>query len=520
MAELKIILLYAIAAALTAVFYKLIVRESDIDPIQLLVAWLVVPIVVVLTKNIWLTFGLILLFKVYFLRNDIRRNVIFFLFMFPVLPEQFVYPFWEEGNFYIVNLNFQFVMALFVLLPLLPGIWALNRDGVEDDKPQLKNAIPWFFVVFIAVLVVGAFRDRFEFRVTTFSSIRETFTIFLVFALPFYVLVKSVRDYRDIEIYLGAILLSGVFLAIFAFFEEALRWKIFNQLGSYLDAYKPGSIAEFYDFRGPLLRVSGSLGHPITFGFYLTIVLAFSMYFLRRNAVSIVVSLAVIAMVSLASFFTVSRGAMVGLVVFFAVLFVYKFHPVARRLLFVVTLALGSVFVVVGDNIFTERSVESVTALDKEGTFNYRLELAKASWVVLQRQLLFGSRNYKGEPEMQKLVQGQGIVDMVNGYVHIAMEYGLVGLFAFLGLVLASIRTGFRWIAQGEFCGDPRYSYLGASFVALVLSLAIQFAFTSFDASIVSYWFLAFAVVLSSRVVLRQIEELDEVEADSLELQR
>ncbi|MGF1642328.1 MAG: O-antigen ligase family protein [Thiotrichales bacterium] len=510
MVELKILILYFGAAAITALLYKLIGKELDIEPIQLLVAWLIVPVAILVTKNIWITFALIVLFKIYFLRNDVHKNLMFYLFMFPALPEAYSFPFWEAGNFYIADLNLQFIMGLFVLLPLLPGIWAMNREATEDGQSEIKRKLPWLVLVFALLLIVGAFRERYEFRVTLFSSIRESFVILLVFALPFYVLLKSVRNFRDIENYLGAIALSGIFLGVFAFIEEALRWKVYNELGFYLNAFTPGSIATFYDFRGSLLRVSGSLGHPITFGFYLTIVLASVMYLLRRNSLSIVITLMFVGMFTIAILFTVSRGAMVGLALFWMVLFVYKFHPIARRLMFVMSLVIGVLFVAVGDNLLSTRSVESVTQLDKEGTFNYRLELAKTSVVVMQRHLLFGSRNYKGEPEMQKLVQGQGIVDMVNGYIHIAMEYGLVGLLVFLGLILGAIRTGFRWIAQGEFRGDSRYTYLGATFIAMILSLSVQFAFTSFDGSIVSYLFLGFAVVFASRVVLSQLEADDE----------
>jgi len=54
------------------------------------------------------------------------------------------------------------------------------------------------------------------------------------------------------------------------------------------------------------------------------------------------------------------------------------------------------------------------------------------SWIVIQRNPLLGSADYLETPEMESMRQGAGIIDVVNTYLQIALQSGLVGLGIFL----------------------------------------------------------------------------------------
>ena len=65
-----------------------------------------------------------------------------------------------------------------------------------------------------------------------------------------------------------------------------------------------------------------------------------------------------------------------------------------------------------------------------EGSMDYRKLLLDRSMDVIFMNPFFGSNDYLWY--MEDLRQGQGIVDIVNNYVGVALNCGLVGLFVYL----------------------------------------------------------------------------------------
>src|SRR5438046_8698212 len=51
---------------------------------------------------------------------------------------------------------------------------------------------------------------------------------------------------------------------------------------------------------------------------------------------------------------------------------------------------------------------------------------------------LFGGYDSLYSPALEELMQGQGIVDIVNSYVGVGLQSGLVGLFLFVGFFIAA----------------------------------------------------------------------------------
>ena len=64
---------------------------------------------------------------------------------------------------------------------------------------------------------------------------------------------------------------------------------------------------------------------------------------------------------------------------------------------------------------------------------DYRIRLIDAAYVVFQRYPLFGSVKFNNELAELGMTQGEGIVDIVNQYLWIVLERGLVGLMLFVG---------------------------------------------------------------------------------------
>ena len=110
---------------------------------------------------------------------------------------------------------------------------------------------------------------------------------------------------------------------------------------------------------------------------------------------------------------------------------------------------------------------------EEQGNIDYRADLLTVSMSVIERNLLFGSSDFLSAPELQVMKQGEGIIDIVNSYIAVALHAGLVGLFFFLGMFatsLLSVRRGMRWARVG---GDADGVTLGRALFAILASVMV-----------------------------------------------
>jgi hypothetical protein len=139
--------------------------------------------------------------------------------------------------------------------------------------------------------------------------------------------------------------------------------------------------------------------------------------------------------------------------------------------------------------------------LEKEN-ITYRERLLDNSWIVIQRNPLFGSFDFRNTPEMQSMIQGDGIIDIVNTYLNLALRVGLVGL-------------GCSWRSSSACCGgsqghagipdkDDEQRQLGQALLAtLVGILVIIFTVSSITVIPVVYWSVAGLSVAYMQMVRR-----------------
>jgi O-antigen ligase len=62
----------------------------------------------------------------------------------------------------------------------------------------------------------------------------------------------------------------------------------------------------------------------------------------------------------------------------------------------------------------------------------------------------FGSPDFMDQPIMQALVQGEGIIDVVNTYIGILLSGGAVGLVIFLGMFMPAIWALLKKMLRGR----------------------------------------------------------------------
>ena len=497
MQEIKIFVVFLSVGGISAVIYQMALdRYKYLIP--LMASWMAIVASALFIQNVWAAFLVVLLIKLVVVKNDVEKSIVFFLSLLPVFPASYQFPFVKPGFLYFVDLSMPMVLAIVFLLPLIP---ALLRN--DEDRIYRSDIL---FVLLMGLFVFGAFRERYEFQITLFAGIRDVFvTLFSVF-IPYYVISRGLRGTDSINNAVKGIVLTGIFIAVFAYVEAILKWKVYTELGGYLGAFGAASIHNLYEVRYGLLRVAVSLTHPITLGFYISFVFGLAVYLLRIRNASRPAYLMLYVLFIGAMYLTVSRGAWIGFALLLFVLMAYQVNPRLRRLLLVISVLAIPLAFMTGAGNGSEDGGKS-GEVDQFGTFEYRYNLALASFEVIPRQFFFGSRTYKAYPEMQELEQGQKIIDIVNGYIHIALEFGMIALAIFMILIMRSVLEGVRSRQFGSDYEDDSYKYLGISLIAIMYSLALQFAFTSFGGQVESYLFVAMALARSVKFSREEIME-------------
>ncbi len=80
---------------------------------------------------------------------------------------------------------------------------------------------------------------------------------------------------------------------------------------------------------------------------------------------------------------------------------------------------------------------------------------------------------------MEDLRQGEGIIDIVNTYLGVALNYGLIGLFFFLSFILFGMTKAYARARELSH-SDPDLALLGTSLIACIVGTLIMIDSSSF----------------------------------------
>jgi hypothetical protein len=211
------------------------------------------------------------------------------------------------------------------------------------------------------------------------------------------------------------------------------RWHTEFGLGNYL-------------MRGGILRATVSSGQPIILGFILMIAvtcfLAVRQWLRPSLARKLAAALLLGGLIA-----TISRGPWLGAA---AAAFAFWCTANAARA------RLGvAALVLVGLALLVETQLPFLSTLMgvDQSTVDYRAELFSKSMQVFMERPWLGSDQYVERLTELGMVQGQGIVDIVNTYLGVALSSGALGLTFFLSIftiVLRGIWKSGRQYAHNE----------------------------------------------------------------------
>lgn len=457
--------LFVIAVISVAAFIYARMAFSEIVPRATLNRWrnlyLAVTVLIFLIPNYWLM--LAVLAGVIFVlgASEKFRPALYLLLLFAVPAASRVVPGFAGINNFLEIYPFN-VLAIVILFPLL---FRLNESRGGTGGAFADACFFGYSLVFFAL----AFRD------TTFTDGIRQATAFLLTAIPQYLVFSRIRwTIPTLRLATAALVIPLVALSGVAIVEAALGWHVYNGA-----VHTWGVDATLrYVQRSGFLRAYGTVFGPIAFGLFLAIGLALAPALAagtRKKRLSYL-SIPAIGVGLLATF---SRGPWIGGALALAAYVATTRRAVSNfaRLAVAGTagVALLSVTPIGGSIVnllpFIGEDVEG-------GTIDYRQRLFEVGWGVAMQNPLFGSENYMKSEEMQTLVQGQGIIDIVNSYLRIVLDSGLVGLSLYLGVMFFAILAAWRAIAPARRVNEELAAYCQSYFAAL-LSLCVVLATTA-----------------------------------------
>jgi hypothetical protein len=447
-------------------------------------AWFLMTSLAFLSFGFWTYIFLGLIACIWLSRRESNPLALYLLLLFAAPPfEKQILGFGVIDHFF--SIGHYRMLNLTILLPAALAELSKSKEqrGVRGSDLAVAGLV-------VVIASAHALND------TASGFARATFYALTDIALPYFVASRSIRNAAQLRDLLATFTIAAVICACVAIFENTRFWLLYESLRG---PFNVGGDPWVYLLRGEgVLRAKGAVGNSIALGYVLMIGVA--AYAATKSAVpskfvrwSVVIALAA----GLAA--TVSRGPWVGTVVVLLVLTVLGPNASRRVVLLSGASLCAALFLALtpwGKSF--SRYLPFVGQVET-GSIDYRSRLLDVSLEVLTEKPWFGDIFYLNNPKMETMRQGQGIIDMVNTYLQVALPFGLVGL----GLFLAVFVFGLLGANAKRKQFDPGTEIVGRSVIAATIgALVTIFTVSSISVIPTLYWILAGVLVAYARMAV------------------
>lgn len=386
--------------------------------------WITTTLLAFFSHDFWVFIILVSLFLIYGCKRERNKPSLFLLLLFVIPPISAYIPGMGLMNAFF-ELNINRTLSLTLLLPIYMSA-QIKQDGFKFGR-AFTDKLLIVYIVLCAAL---------QLRTPTFTNtMRYGFYLFTDNILPYYAFSRGLRTLLEMKKAIIALIIASLIAGIIGTFEYLKYWLIYDALPKAM-----GSGWHFggYMLRGGDIRATSSLMHPIILGYLMVICLGFYFYISHSIKNKTYRKLGLFGIIG-GLFTTMSRGPWVG-----GVALALTYLATGKKPLFKITTLIffGGLFIMMltvipgGDKFYNLLPYLGKTQAEN---IDYREQLFTNSLIVIQRYPVFGSINFLEEPEMLELMQGEGIVDVVNTYIGVALMYGLVGLMLFLGIFFSTL---------------------------------------------------------------------------------
>lgn len=433
--------------------------------------WFVVTVSAFLAGNFFVHIAVLAGVCIYAISNRIASVGLFFILLFAVPMGSLAI-----GGAGLVNkvieLNNARLLAAFLLLPIL-----IKSHGFERRQIGVYRITDWLVIGYVLVQTVLVLRNA------EFTSVMRAGTIYaldvLIPYLAFSRMVTSAEDFRKVFL---AFVIAILPIALIAVFETVRNWHLYAALSANWGVYQG------YLRRGGLLRASSSAFGSISLGFVIMVGIgcALGIWQSIRSDQFKKITLIILGFGILA---TLSRGPWVGCAIL--VLVYVATGGVTNLAKFaVVGVVVLSAFLAIPQSSRLVSFLPFVGTVDV-GSVTYRQKLFDNSMVVIERYPVFGTPEYRKEPEMIEMLQSEGLIDIVNTFLEIGMKSGLVGLGLFVS-IFATVVIGLRRVLKFRVIREASFNDCVRASIAVVIATMVTIATVS-SIDFIGYVYWAFA---------------------------
>jgi O-antigen ligase len=275
-------------------------------------------------------------------------------------------------------------------------------------------------------------------------------------------------------------LISASFISFISIAGSLVGWRLYGEILQAMNlVYGPAALIPYS--RGFVTRASGgAMLQPLAVALYSAIVIVTAYFMMQKKQLKPLFGIPLMLVYLTVLIFTNSRGGWLVAMIGIAMLYYMKLNKVLKLLMS----AVGTGLVV---SVILFLAVGDLSAIDPEGTFQYRVDLISNSMSAVSNNLLFGSANFMSDPALQASMQGEGIIDIVNMYLEIALRKGLAALIPFIMVFIILIRD---MAAKKGVMGTDHKDLLVA-----ILVMIMVFVATCSSTSFIQWYVIIFLAV-------------------------
>lgn len=450
-----------------------VVTKTDFDRRRNL--WLALTASSFLANNFWLYAAISCVLIWYTARHEKNSIALFLFVVFAVPPISVTIP-GLGGIQHIFSISHIRMLSVIVLVPAYLRL--RNDANTAPFGKMLSDKFLLAYIIFPLLLQINVDSATNTARFVLYSIV-DVF-------LPYYVASRSMKNISAWRDTMMSLMTAIAVLSVIAIFEYSRKWALYGsvsrQLGIDWDYGK-------FMLRGDTLRAMASSGHAIALGYILMIGLAFfvtSKNLIPSKRCQVLFGLGIIW----GLLGTAARGPWVGAFVAGVVLVITGKNAPQKAVVY----AIGG-GVIISLLAMSGRASEFLDYLPFVGTNNsesivYRQQLIDVSIQIIKLNPILGSFDYIRNPLMQQMIQGEGIIDIVNTYIGIALTYGLLGLTTFVGIFISC--AVIAWKSSRLTVEAGELNNIGRSLLAALAAILISIATCSSVAYVaLLYWIVA-----------------------------
>jgi hypothetical protein len=454
----------ALACVGFAVMYKPLTAQvmQRADYLRRAGVWFAVTAITFLAHHFWLAMLLSAIAVALASRKEHNPAALYCALLFAV--PQYQMPIEGLGSINkLIEVDHPRMLALVLLLP------AALRLAVAPRAPNpTLRIVDWLFGLYFGyVLVVHATAESIT------MLMRYMIYTVLDHGLPYYVITRAVVQRRQMFDLMAAFTMALGAMSLVAVFENLRNWLVYESVRWPLGVPPPEM--SMYILRvtedGGYFRSLATAGNSIAMGFLAMLALVWQLA-LARHYQPRTLGVALIVMLLGGLLAAMSRGPWVGCAV--ALALGVSFGPNAKQRILWMLGAVPVVLAVLLLHPIGQKFLDLLPFIGSVESENvtYRTQLIERAMIVFWQNPIFGSLQYIHNPALESLRQGQGIIDIVNSYIGVALAYGAVGLLLFVlpaGWALIGAWQARRRLAARDASGEAAGRALMVSLVAVLL---------------------------------------------------